>query len=238
MLLFYVRHGDPIYIPDSLTPLGQRQAEAVGKRLALYGIDEIYASTSQRAISTAEPCAQIMKKEITTLDFANENHAWRELTVIGDNGERTWLFSDKKINALFNTEQMQALRFKWYEHPEIKSGNYKLGIERIKREGDAFLRTLGYEHEGTSGRYKILKSSEKRVALFAHAGFGLAFLSTLLDIPYPMFSTHFDVCHTGLTVIKFEERDGYAYPKVLTLSSDSHLYREGLPTRYNNEIAF
>ena len=46
MLLFYIRHGDPIYNPDSLTPLGHRQAEAVAKRLALYGIDEIYASSS------------------------------------------------------------------------------------------------------------------------------------------------------------------------------------------------
>ena len=41
MLLFYVRHGDPIYDPDMLTPLGKRQAESVAKRLAMYGIDEI-----------------------------------------------------------------------------------------------------------------------------------------------------------------------------------------------------
>lgn len=33
MLLFYIRHGDPIYIPDSLTDLGKRQAEAVARRL-------------------------------------------------------------------------------------------------------------------------------------------------------------------------------------------------------------
>ena len=49
MLLFYVRHGDPIYNPDSLTPLGERQAEAIARRLALYGIDKIYSSTSTRA---------------------------------------------------------------------------------------------------------------------------------------------------------------------------------------------
>ena len=29
MLLYIVRHGDPIYQPDSLTPLGERQAEAI-----------------------------------------------------------------------------------------------------------------------------------------------------------------------------------------------------------------
>ena len=61
MLFFYVRHGDPIYDPDSLTPLGHRQAEAVAKRLALYGLDEIYASTSNRAVLTATPTSEILK---------------------------------------------------------------------------------------------------------------------------------------------------------------------------------
>ena len=52
MLLFYVRLGDPIYDPDSLTPLGESQAEAVGKRLAFYGLDEVYASSSNRCIAS------------------------------------------------------------------------------------------------------------------------------------------------------------------------------------------
>ena len=75
MLFFYVRHGDPIYDPNQLTPLGKRQAEAVAKRLAMHGIDEIYASTSQRAIETAQPTCEILKKEMTLLDFANEIYA-------------------------------------------------------------------------------------------------------------------------------------------------------------------
>ena len=33
MLLFYIRHGDPIYNPDSLTPQGERQAEALAKQI-------------------------------------------------------------------------------------------------------------------------------------------------------------------------------------------------------------
>ena len=74
--------------------------------------------------------------------------------------------------------------------------------------------------------------------LFAHQGFGLAFLSEVLDIPYPLFTNHFDMCHTGMTVIEFREENGVAIPKVLTLSSDAHLYREGLPTKYNNNLYF
>ncbi|MBO6263170.1 MAG: histidine phosphatase family protein [Clostridia bacterium] len=44
MILYYIRHGDPIYDPDSLTELGHKQAEALANRFALYGLDEIYCS--------------------------------------------------------------------------------------------------------------------------------------------------------------------------------------------------
>ena len=72
MLFFYVRHGDPIYSPDSLTPFGHRQAEAVAKRLALYGIDKIYSSPSTRAQLTAKPTCEILKKTAELVDFAGK----------------------------------------------------------------------------------------------------------------------------------------------------------------------
>ena len=81
MLFFYIRHADPIYNPDSLTPLGERQAEALAKRLYLYGIDKVYCSSSNRAMLTASPTCQLNKKELTVLDFANESHIWNDLTV-------------------------------------------------------------------------------------------------------------------------------------------------------------
>ena len=80
--------------------------------------------------------------------------------------------------------------------------------------------------------------NEKRVALFAHQGFGISFLSSVLDIPYPEFSLHFDFSHSSMTVIEFKDVDGIVIPKVLTLSNDSHIYSENLPTKYNNEILF
>ena len=55
MIFYYVRHGDPIYDPDSLTELGHKQAAALAKRFTLTGLDEIYSSTSMRARMTAEP---------------------------------------------------------------------------------------------------------------------------------------------------------------------------------------
>ena len=238
MLLFYVRHGDPIYSPDSLTPLGERQAEAVAKRLALYGIDKIYSSTSNRAILTAKPTAELVKKTPELLDFANEAHAWTQITAKLEDGSRRWLFHSAEHRKMFNTEEFIALGHRWYEHPEFEDGTFEMGMNRILTESNAFLASLGYEHIGRTGAYKVTEDNNSRVAFFAHQGFGLAFLSTILDIPYPHFCTHFDMTHTGVTVIEFKNENGFAYPKILTLSSDSHLYREGLPTKYNGALYF
>ena len=38
--------------------------------------------------------------------------------------------------------------------------------------------------------------------------------------------------------LEFKEVNGYAYPKVLTLSNDSHFIIDGLPTKYENRILF
>ena len=235
MLFFYIRHGDPIYEPDSLTVLGQKQADALAKRLSIYGIDRIYSSPSGRAVQTAKSTCDLVKKEIQIVDFANEALAWTDFN-IEKNGKQTWLFADEETKMLFSDESVISLGHKWYEHKEFKE--YKRGVDRISEETYNFFKSLGYEHIEKSGKYKVLKSNDERIAFFAHQGFGLAFLSEILDIPYPVFANHFDVCHSSMTVIEFKEENGFAIPKVLTLSSDSHIYREGLPTKYNNQIYF
>ena len=238
MLLFYVRHGDPIYDPDSLTPLGHRQAEAVGKMLRSLRIDDVYASTSERAKLTATPLCEIAKKEMTLLDFANEGYAWRDLTCFSKaRGCRTWIFFAPEMKEVFHTPEMLSLGQRWYEHPmfkteEFNDKDYGAGIARIQEGTDAFLESLGYKRV-SDGKYEVLSHNDKRVAFFAHQGFGLAFLSCVVGIPYPMFCSHFDICTSGVTVIEFNDDGGYSYPRILTLSSSAHLYREGLPTRYN-----
>lgn len=236
MILYYIRHGDPIYHPDQLTPLGHRQAEAVAKRVTLHGVDEVFASTSNRAMQTAQPTCELLKKEMQLLDFANEGHAWDRLSIPNHEGSYLWIDSIPKYRALFSTREITDLGQKWYEHPELVQFDFGNKLKWIYEQIDEWLLSLGFEHK--DGRFRIVKPNEKRVALFAHAGFGGVFMSYLLDIPYPKFVTQFGMCHTGMTVIEFQQLDEYAIPVVLTYSSDSHIYREGLPTRYNNGIRF
>ncbi len=230
MLLYYIRHGDPIYRPDSLTPLGVRQAEALSNRLSRYGLDAIYSSTSTRAIQTAHPTCERLGMTPTLLDFAHEDYAWREFTIPKDDGSgRSWLSASPKAKSLFTTPEIRALGDRWYEHPDLIEYHYENGIHRVYDAADAFLSELGYDHLRYTGKYKVINGNDKRIALFAHSGFGGAFLSCLLDIPYPLFCTHFGMCHSGLTVIEFNEHNGYSIPKICTYSSDSHLYHEDVP---------
>lgn len=232
MLLYYIRHGDPIYRPDSLTPLGERQAEAVGKRLAVHGLDKVYTSTSNRAMLTAKPVCEMLHLTHEELEFANEKHPASYFH--SEQDHRKWAFQDPFYVSLFHSPEMYALGHAWYRHPAlVEISRFQEGVEFFYDEIDRFLSTLGYEHDRYYGRYRVTRSNEERIALFAHAGFGLTFLSTVMDIPYPIVSTQFDFCHSGMTVIQFQEIDGYAIPKILMHSSDGHLYREGLPLKYN-----
>lgn len=237
MIFYYIRHGEPIYNPDSLTSLGIKQAEALSNRLAIHGLDKIYSSTSNRAIMTAKPICDKLKIDAQLLDFANEGFAWSEFTIPNEeSGADIWLFQSKKALDLFNSKQIKNLGDRWYEFPMFNK--YEKGINRIYNDVDSFFENLGYEHIRYTGKYKVKTPNNQRVAFFAHQGFGLAFLSCLLDIPYPIFCSHFDMCHSGMTVIDFKENDGYCIPKILTLSSDAHLYCEGLLSRYNDYVSF
>lgn len=237
MLFFYIRHGDPIYDPDSLTPLGHKQAEALAKRLALFGIDRVFASTSVRAQQTAAPTCELLKKEMVLCDWAHEKYAVEDFAVTREDGKLDWVYREKYHEALFSTKELRNLGNEWYTHPALKK-DFKPGIERINREVDALFLSLGYRHDRENARFEAVAPTNERVALFAHQGFSVAFFSSLLDIPYPTFGIHFDIGHTGMSVIDFTEHGGYVYPRVLQLSNDSHLYREGLLTGYQNTIKF
>lgn len=234
MLLYYVRHGDPIYNPDSLTELGHRQAEAVAKRLAAHDIDEIYASSSNRAILTSKPTCEILKKQATILDWCHEGEASKYFWFESANGERGWAFAQPSYIEKFASKEVVELRDKWYDHPYFADKKFKEGIEVTSKNAFEFLAGLGFQYDEQKGMYKSSAKGNKRIALFAHQGMGLLLLSIITQIPYPTFTTRFDMTHSGVTVIHFPETDGYVLPKILTLSNDSHIYREGLPTKYNN----
>lgn len=237
MLLFYIRHGQPIYDPDCLTELGVKQAEALAERLKNSQIDAIYSSTSGRATQTAEATARALNMDIVPLDWAHEIHAWDNM-YMNVNGKKEFAFLLPQVRTSFVSEEVRALDKDWAKHGDYKDTNFGDFEKTISSQVDDFLLGLGYEHLRDENRYRVVNDNDKRIALFAHQGIGMSVLSQILDIPYPMFAAHFDMSHTGMTVIEFKSENGYCIPKMLQLSNDAHLYKEDLMTGYNGILKF
>ena len=235
MILYYVRHGDPIYDPDSLTELGQKQAEALAKRFSLYGLDEVYSSPSNRAKLTAKPTCDALGLEMKICDWADEGLAGVDTGIKNKEGGFVWSFADKDMADKFNEPSVRALDKAWYTHPYFEGYPFEKGIKRIDAAVDDFLLSLGYKHDRENNYYEKVGPSPSKVALFAHHGASMMILSSILDIAYPMFSTRCSLGHTGVCVLYFGD-EGRIYPQVFQHSNDSHLYKEGLLTGYNNII--
>ena len=229
MRLYFVRHGLPTYDPDCLTPLGHEQARALSKRMLHKGLEKIYASSSTRAIQTAQPTCDLLGKEPIICDWANEKYAFADFHAKDAEGTERWILDVPEMIRLFNDPEVVKLGAEWYKHPCFGDNDYGKGVKRVDEAVDAFMLEQGYRHDRKKKCYYIEGDNPRRIALFAHYGFGMAFLSSLMDIPYNVFLPRFNICLTGVTEILFYHHgDGMVIPQIVQHSSDAHLYREGL----------
>ncbi|NLG13250.1 MAG: histidine phosphatase family protein [Lentisphaerae bacterium] len=239
MLLFVIRHGDPIYNPDSLTPKGQRQAEALARRFATHKLDRIFASPLKRAHDTAVPTSELLGIPIETEEWTSEALAWDEFTFNdpNHNGRKRWLFI--KPGHLYHNEKDHFRNKDWRECECLQNldGYFKpeTCYDRISAASDEFLAKLGYQKEGHI--YKIIKPSNERVALFCHEGFSMCWFPYLLGIPPHLFWSTFGLSHTGVNIVYFENHpDGYTFPRCLAWDDLSHIYEDRLPLQFQNRI--
>ena len=232
MLLYIVRHGDPIYSTDSLTDRGRLQAEAVGKRLYHSKIDRIFSSPMGRAMETAEPACRLLGLEKNIEEWTHEIQS-----------ERLTPFPDGKLKSITNVQNTYYRESgnidlpyeRAYECSGINQTQMKSAVEYIEEHGKEFLERLGYKEE--NGVYRILRKNEEKVALFCHSAFARAWLSVLLHIPLHMMWASFVYTHTGVTVLEFKNNEnGVTAPQCLCYSDVSHLYAENLDLRHDNGI--
>ena len=231
MLLYIVRHGDPIYETDTLTEKGFIQAEAVAKRMERSKIDRVFSSPMGRARLTAEPTCRILGLECNIEEWTHEITDEYLFTPFPDG-------IPKSINSVQNTYYRENGRLEisyedTYTCPGIEQANIKDSVEAIEKHGYVFLEKLGYKYE--NGIFKILRENEERIALFCHAAMTRAWMSVLFHIPLHIVSASFSPTHTGVTVLEFKNnQNGVTAPKCLCFSDMSHLYAEGPDMIHNS----
>lgn len=232
MLLYVVRHGDPIYETDTLTERGRLQAEALGKRLHRSGIDRIFSSPMGRARETAAPACRLLGLPCEIEDWAHE---------IGIERKTTYKTGELHSISIFSSDEFRSegdidLDYEGaYTSKVIVGTQMKQKVAEIERAGDLFLEKLGYKREGEN--YRILYPNEQKVALVCHTCLSRAWFSSLLHLPLHLVWAGFQITHTGVTVIEFKNNEsGITAPRCLCYSDMSHLYAEGLDLRHDNKM--
>lgn len=235
MLLYIIRHGDPIYDPDSLTEKGQRQAEALGRRLCVNGLDRAYVSPMIRAQQTAAPACKALGITPVIKEWMSEQMLFDKISVPRDDGKPGKRWCWERQNTDFKNNETINDPDAWKDHPIFYGAPVEDALRVLAGKSDELLEELGYRREGSI--YRILKPSEERVAAFCHHGFGMTWLSQLLQIPPHLFWGSFNISHSGVTILEFENHEnGITAPRCLMLSDLSHVYADGLPMEYNNVI--
>lgn len=216
MRLILVRHGEPDYAKDCLTPTGWKQARAAAERLRREGITEICSSSMGRALETAAPTAEMLGLPIRKLDFMREISWGGE--GIPDEGH-PWTLAARMIaeeNFDFQTRD-------WRDHPFFRDNLATAYYDRVSAQFDALMREWGYTHEGR--RFLCGEDTRKNVALFFHGGSGGCVLSSLLGLPFPYVLAVMPYDFTAVIILNFPDSPGeYVFPRLELFNDIGHLH--------------
>jgi len=220
MKLLIIRHGDPDYSIDSLTPTGWKEAELLAERIAKLDVKAFYVSPLGRARDTASLTLKRMNREAEILPWLQEFPA--KVTKPNDNEGIAWDWLPQD----WTKEPKFFDRDTWMEPEAFQKSDIAQVWEQVVQGLDALLAKHGYARQGDY--YWAEKSNEDTVVLFCHFGLECVLLSHLLNIS-PMLLWH-GTCAapTSVTTLTTEERrKGIAYFRMNNFGDISHLYAAG-----------
>ena len=220
MRILFVRHGEPDYTHDCLTPLGSEQAKAAAQRLREEGIEEIYTSPMGRARETAEETAKVLGLEPKILDFMHEIY-WgsSDGTPVFADGH-PWHIADEMAQQGWDMTDPA-----WKTHPFFLHNRAVSEVEKIEAGVDRWLASLGYEREGTCYRNVREDDAQHTVALFSHGGSSSAAMGRILNLPFPYMCAMLHLPFTGITAIRLDRHPGSLHLPCLELAGDGRHIR-------------
>ena len=220
MKILFIRHGDPNYKDNCLTPLGHLQAEALGERLrnSSLQIDKIYSSKFGRAIETAEHTAVKLGKEIEILDFMHEI-----TTSLPNAGEEDkvrlspWLGTARYLEQGINVAAVDENELDLYSDTRMKGED-----TRVIEGFDAWFAGQGYVREGLG--YRCTRKNDETVLIFAHGGSISCLLGHFINTSAVHFCCFFRIRCTGICEVQFKGEPGdFVSPAIYSVSDASHM---------------
>jgi probable phosphoglycerate mutase len=219
MKLLFIRHGDPDYEHDSLTPKGWREAELLADRITRLEVRDFYCSPLGRARDTAGVTLKRLRREAVVLDWLREFPGW---ILDPDTGEKRIAWD--LMPSYWTGRRKLYDKDEWYRDPLMQTGDVEQVYRGVTAGIDRVLAKYGYRRSGAF--YRTERGNTDTVVFFCHLGAQLAILSYLLGIAAPVLWQGFFVAPASVTTLVTEERrKGEAYFRCKALGDTSHLYR-------------
>lgn len=221
MKLLIVRHADPDYSIDSLTPTGWREAELLADRLAALEVKSFYVSPLGRARDTASLTLNKQNRTAIQCDWLQEFdpkvfHPGKEA------GGCAWDW----LPAVWTGEPKYFDYKDWHSTGPMEEAHVKESYEWVTGHLDRLLASHGYERENLY--YRAVHANEDTLVFFCHFGVECVLLSHLLNLsPMQLWHGACAAPSSVTTLVTEERRKGYAYFRMSSFGDTSHLYAAG-----------
>jgi len=218
MKLLIVRHADPDYSIDSLTPTGWKEAALLADRMEKLDVKAFYVSPLGRARATASLTLERMGREAQVMDWLREFPAKVQKPDQSEPGIAwDWLPQDWTEEEIFYDKE------RWMEHPVFQNSDVAAVYGGVIEGLDSLLAQHGYVRHGN--HYRAERPNEDTVVLFCHFGLESVLLSHLLNVsPMPLWQGTCAAPTSVTTLMTEERREGIASFRMNGFGDISHLY--------------
>lgn len=224
MRLLFIRHGDPDYELDDLTPAGKLEAELLAARLGGETVNEYYVSPLGRARATAAPTLRQIGREAVCLDWLQEfsipilrpDRQGELSRVPWDWLPQDWLGDPKLLDP-----------FRWRENEIMQAGNVGEAYDAVIGCFDALLAEHGYQRDHLL--YRAVRPNTDTLAFFCHFGLSCVLMSHLMNCSPMVLWQGLCMAPSSVTTVYTEERrPGIASFRAAAVGDISHLSMQGV----------
>lgn len=225
MKLLIIRHGEPDYEKDSLTPTGWKEADLLADRLAKLDIAAFYCSPLGRAKDTAAATLKRMGRQAEILPWLREFPPVVQRPDKANAVAWDWMPGDWTVRDYFYDPD------RWVEAPEFQAAQVEDAYRRVTSAFDALLTRHGYRRDGRV--YHTETANCGTLAFFCHFGLECVLLSHLMGVsPMPLWHGTCAAPTSVTTLITEERQEGIAAFRMCAFGDTSHLYAAGQPVSH------
>lgn len=225
MKLIFIRHAEPDYEHDSLTPKGWREAELLAERVKNWDVTDFYVSPLGRAKATASLSLEKMGRTAETLDWLHEF----DCRVLDPDTGKTRVPWNLYPGYWTEHEELMDLN-RWHQNELMLTNTLEEHYAWTSAGLDELLKKYGYIRKNRC--YEVTSDAKKdaTVVCFCHLGITLASLAHLFNMTPPQTWQAFFTPPSSVTVLGTEERvPGIAQFRCQMLGDTSHLLTGGEP---------